>query len=185
MMVPIVTLAAPVPDSAPQAAILAAMADSAAGWNAGELDRFMAVYADDAVYVTAKGLVRGKAAIAGTYAKSFTGGGNARGRLSFVQPAFRTIDATPHAVVGAVGSRPGRCRDEGRERHDDFVVRAATRGLAHRVGSQLVGRQPAAFASPFDSCSAPFSRALGSPQARVITSLLSGRSLAMPPSRST
>ena len=31
---------------------------SAAGWNAGDLERFMAVYADDAVFVTPKGLVQ-------------------------------------------------------------------------------------------------------------------------------
>ena len=41
------------------------------------------------------------------------------------------------------------------------------------------------FASPFDSCSAPLRRASGSAQARVMTSLLSGRSLAVPLSRST
>ena len=61
-------VAAPVVAQAPVAtakqAVMAAMTDSAAGWNAGNLDRFMAVYADDAVYVTPKGLVRGKAAIA-------------------------------------------------------------------------------------------------------------------------
>ena len=44
---------------------------------------------------------------------------------------------------------------------------------------------PAAFASPFDNCSAPWSRAAGSAQLRVSASLLSGRSLATPPSRST
>jgi len=60
-----------------------AMAASAAGWNAGRLDAFMAVYADDAVYVTGQGVVRGKAAIAARYAPSFRGGGNARGKLSF------------------------------------------------------------------------------------------------------
>lgn len=100
MLLPIAMLAAPVPDSAPQAAILAAMTDSAAGWNAGDLDRFMGVYADDAVYVTGRGLVRGKAAIAETYRKSFAGGGNARGRLSFEQPVFRTIDKS-HVLLWA------------------------------------------------------------------------------------
>ena len=100
MMLPIPPIAAPVPDAAAHAAILAAMADSAAGWNAGNLDRFMAVYADDAVYVTGKGLVRGKPAIADTYRKSFAAGGNARGRLSFVQPAFRKVGPT-HMVLWA------------------------------------------------------------------------------------
>lgn len=75
-----------------QAAILLAMADSAAGWNVGDLDRFMAVYADDATYVTARGLVRGKPAIAKRYRKSFATGGNTRGRLTFGDTSFRKID---------------------------------------------------------------------------------------------
>lgn len=74
-------------------AILAAMADSAAGWNAGDLDRFVAIYADDAVFVTAKGLVRGRLAIADRYRASFADGGNRRGRLTFTDPVFRRIDA--------------------------------------------------------------------------------------------
>lgn len=88
------------PVSGDEAAILAAMADSAAGWDAGNLDRFMAVYADDAVFVTRKGLVRGKAAIAATYARSFAVGGNARGRLRFGEPAFRRLDPA-HLVLWA------------------------------------------------------------------------------------
>jgi len=79
--------------------IAAAMAASAAGWNAGDLDRFMAVYADDAVYVTAKGVVRGKAAIAARYAPGFTGGGNTRGKLSFVMLVERPIDATHRVLI--------------------------------------------------------------------------------------
>ncbi|WP_301075819.1 SgcJ/EcaC family oxidoreductase [Sphingomonas sp.] len=75
----------------PQAAIEAELAASAAGWNTGSLDRFMAVYADDAVYSSGKELVRGKAAIAKRYAGSFAEGGNARGRLSFQPAAWRTI----------------------------------------------------------------------------------------------
>jgi uncharacterized protein (TIGR02246 family) len=82
----------------PQAAITAAMTDSAAGWNAGNLDRFMAVYADNAIYVTTGGLVRGKAAIADRYRPSFTNGGNARGRLSFRMLGDRRIDATHHIL---------------------------------------------------------------------------------------
>ncbi len=79
--------------------IAAAMATSAAGWNAGDLDRFMAVYADDAVYVTARGVVRGKAAIAARYASSFTGGGNTRGKLSFEMLVERPIDATHRVLI--------------------------------------------------------------------------------------
>jgi uncharacterized protein (TIGR02246 family) len=86
-------LAAPATAQAgPQAAIEAAMAASAAGWNTGSLDRFMAVYADDATYVAGTSEVaRGKPAIAARYAKSFTDGGNTRGRLSFQPVAWRTL----------------------------------------------------------------------------------------------
>ena len=64
----LVLLAAPV-TADPARAIDTALADSAAGWNAGDVPRFLAIYADDAVFVTNSGLVRGKAAIAARYAK--------------------------------------------------------------------------------------------------------------------
>jgi uncharacterized protein (TIGR02246 family) len=77
----------------------AAMTASAAGWNAGDLDAFMAIYADDAVYVTAKGVVSGKAAIADRYRASFAKGGNTRGRLSFQPLVERAIDATHRLFI--------------------------------------------------------------------------------------
>lgn len=104
--------AAPATDEAARAGILAAMAASAAGWSAGDLERFMAIYADDAVYVTAKGLVRGKAAIAARYRASFTGGGNARGRLSFGETSFRRIDAT-HELMWARWTLTGATSETG------------------------------------------------------------------------
>lgn len=92
LLAPIVLAAAAAPQSAsPAPAIEAEMAASAAGWNDGSLERFMAVYADDAVYASGKELARGKAAIADRYAKSFTDGANSRGRLSFQPVAWRTI----------------------------------------------------------------------------------------------
>lgn len=84
-----------------QAAVLAAMQASAAGWNAGSLDRFMAVYADDATFVTEQGRVaRGRAAIAAVYQPTFKDGGNTRGRLSFEQLAYRAL-GRDHAVLTA------------------------------------------------------------------------------------
>jgi len=77
----------------PQAAISAAMADSAAGWNAGDLARFTAIYAADAVYVAGDKVVQGKPAIAERYAKSFTDGGNSRGKLAFQPLAWRPLSA--------------------------------------------------------------------------------------------
>ena len=77
MMMPMILLAAA---AVQPSGVGAAMADSAAAWNRGDLSAFVAVYAEDAVFVTAKGLVRGRAAIAARYAPSFRSGGNARGR---------------------------------------------------------------------------------------------------------
>jgi uncharacterized protein (TIGR02246 family) len=73
--------------TAARAAVEAAMVDSAAGWSAGDLDRFIAVYSDAAEtsYVTSRGLVRGKAAIADSYRPRFGTGPRAaeRGVLTF------------------------------------------------------------------------------------------------------
>ncbi len=51
------------------------------------------------MFVTAKGLVRGRAAIAARYAPSFRSGGNARGRLSFETLYERPIDATHRLLI--------------------------------------------------------------------------------------
>jgi uncharacterized protein (TIGR02246 family) len=75
-----------------RAGVAAALEDSRQGWNAGDLDRFVAVYAPDATFVTAKGLVQGRAAIADHYRRSFARGGNTRGRLSFGTLDMRSID---------------------------------------------------------------------------------------------
>ena len=67
------------------------MTASAAGWNAGDLERFVAVYADDAIFVTPTGLLRSKADIASHYRASFVPGGNRRGTLAFRMLAWRSI----------------------------------------------------------------------------------------------
>ncbi len=107
LMLPLalVTIAAAAPGQVPartaaETAIRQAMEASAAGWNAGDLPRFMDVYGDDAVFVTPKGLLRGKAAISAKYRPSFRGIGNARGALSFVFLEMRGIDPA-HAVLFA------------------------------------------------------------------------------------
>ncbi|RXD07709.1 SgcJ/EcaC family oxidoreductase [Sphingomonas sp. UV9] len=83
-----------------ETAIRRAMAASAAGWNAGDLARFMAIYADNAVFVTPKGLLRGREAIAAKYWPSFRGVGNARGTLTFAFLEMRGIDPR-HAMLFA------------------------------------------------------------------------------------
>lgn len=105
-IVPIAVMIAAAPAAAAPAqvpaetAIRQAMEASAAAWNAGDLARFMAVYADDAVFVTPKGLLRGKAAIAAKYRPSFRGVGNARGALTFAFLELRGIDPR-HAMLFA------------------------------------------------------------------------------------
>ncbi|MCW3837782.1 nuclear transport factor 2 family protein [Sphingomonas canadensis] len=88
-----------------RAAIEAAMADSAQGWNAGDVDRFLAIYSDDPAtsFTGAQGVERGKAGIRArylvTYASQFGGGASAPPTtLSFVFEDFRMIGAD-HALL--------------------------------------------------------------------------------------
>ena len=85
-------------------AVVAAMTDSAAGWDAGDLKRFMAIYSDDPAtsYVVKDGIVSGKAAIERSYAPRFAPGmAMKRGTLSFDTLRFVTLDPT-HALLVAV-----------------------------------------------------------------------------------
>lgn len=92
-------VAATPPLSGAQGQVMAAMTASSEGWNAGDLDRFVAVYADDATFVIKDGVLRGKTAIADRYRPSFTGGGNVRGKLSFEAVAFRTIGPAQQLLI--------------------------------------------------------------------------------------
>jgi uncharacterized protein (TIGR02246 family) len=72
-----------------------AMAQSVAGWNAGDIDRFMAVYSDDPTtsFVAGEGLVRGKAAMKVRY----------QAKYDFADPAKRgslTIDGLDYRPLG-------------------------------------------------------------------------------------
>lgn len=94
-------LAATAPAMSPaERSIVAAMADSAAGWNAGDVDRFMRVYSDspDTSFVTATGIVRGKPAMIARYRAKYDFADPAkRGRLSFETMDFRQFDPA-HAL---------------------------------------------------------------------------------------
>ncbi len=98
LIVPVIAVAAD--QAADVAAIRAAMEDSAAGWSAGDMARFLAIYAEDAVFVTRDGLVRGKAAIAARYDKSYGQDAATRGRLSFQWLGERGVDAA-HRMLWA------------------------------------------------------------------------------------
>lgn len=83
--------------------IITVMADSAAGWNVGDLDRFMRVYSDapDTSFVVKDGVIRGKAAIAARYRPRFVPEAAAtRGVLSFETLRFTLLDAR-HALLVA------------------------------------------------------------------------------------
>ncbi|WP_375395031.1 YybH family protein [uncultured Sphingomonas sp.] len=83
-----------------QSGIGGAMTASAAGWNTGKLDAFVAIYADDAIFVTPRGLIHGRAEIAAHYRPGFAAGGNRRGRLSFDLLHYRPLDDS-HVILFA------------------------------------------------------------------------------------
>ncbi len=98
LLIPIVAAAATV--ASPQAAIEQALTASANGWNSGDIDRFMALYADDAVYVSDATVARGKAEITQRYVKSFAAGANTRGTLRLQPIAWRPLSAV-HVILVA------------------------------------------------------------------------------------
>jgi len=91
-------------EPAPRAAILAAMADSAAGWNQGRIDRFLAVYSDDPAtsFTGTKRVDRGKRGIRArylaTYKKQFGTTSAGRSTLSFEPLDFRML-GKDHALL--------------------------------------------------------------------------------------
>jgi uncharacterized protein (TIGR02246 family) len=104
---------APVDDA--RTAVMAALQDSAAGWNAGDLDRFLAVYADapTTTYVTATGLAHGKVEIASHYRVYFGGPKDAeRGKLSFEPLDFRLLDPTHALLIARYSVTPAGTRTE-------------------------------------------------------------------------
>lgn len=104
MMPPVVAaliVAAPAIAADPaERAIDAAMADSVAGWNAGDVNRFMALYstAPTASFVTGRGLLRGRAAMLDSYRKTYDFDDVAkRGTLRIDRLDFRRLGAD-HAL---------------------------------------------------------------------------------------
>ena len=81
-----------------QAQVAAAMAASAAAWNAGDLNRFTAAYAEDATFITRDAVLRGRSEIAARYAPLFAKG-SARGQLTVQPVAFRTLGPAQQLLV--------------------------------------------------------------------------------------
>lgn len=97
------SMASAQPLSADQRAVEAVIADSAQGWNAGDVDRFMASYSDasDTSFVTEQGLVRGKAAVLARYKDKYDFADPAkRGVLTFEAVDYRPLDPTHALYIG-------------------------------------------------------------------------------------
>jgi len=99
-----IVVAAPVLAQAPERqAVEAAMADSAAGWNAGDIQRFMAVYSDapETSFVTAGEILRGKAVMSARYITKYSFDDPAkRGVLSFTTLDFRRLGPIHALYIG-------------------------------------------------------------------------------------
>ena len=86
-----------------QDAVEGAMADSAAGWNAGDLATFMAIYSEapDTSFVTKTGVLRGKAMMAERYRSKYDFANAAkRGKLGFATLDFRLLDPGHVLYIG-------------------------------------------------------------------------------------
>lgn len=99
-----IMLAAPAIAQAPERqAVEAAMTGSAAGWNAGDIARFMTVYSDapETSFVTSASLLRGKAVMTARYRTKFSfDDPMKRGVLSFKTLDFRMLGATHALYIG-------------------------------------------------------------------------------------
>ncbi len=100
-----ITIAAPQAESA-RTDIAAALAASAAAWNAGDLPGFVEIYANDAVYVSGERMLRGKAEITEHYRPSFAATGNVRGKLSLQPLAWRAISNVHQLLVARWTLKP-------------------------------------------------------------------------------
>lgn len=89
-------------DTAVRIAIQSVLDASGAGWNAGDLDRFMACYQDAPTtsYVSGMRFALGFSAIRQMYAERFAGGKAAMGELSLEILDLRMLDAKRAYVVG-------------------------------------------------------------------------------------
>jgi uncharacterized protein (TIGR02246 family) len=77
------------PPPTPEAEIKAAISDQTRAWNAGDLDKFCSFYADDAVFVSPKGVTRGRAEVLDRYQRRYPDV-KAMGTLSFEYLDVRT-----------------------------------------------------------------------------------------------
>lgn len=99
-----IVLAAPVAAHPPEKhAVEKVMNDSAAGWNSGDLTRFMAVYSDapETSFVTKEGVLRGKGVMCERYRTKYDFANAAkRGVLTFETLDFRLLDPAHAIYIG-------------------------------------------------------------------------------------
>lgn len=86
-------------------AIEAVMADSAAGWNEGDMDRFLAIYSDapETSFVGSGGLIRGRSEMEQRYREAYDWSGpdpSERGILSFETEDLRALGDDHALYIG-------------------------------------------------------------------------------------
>lgn len=84
-------------------AVIAALAESTAGWNSGNLDRFLSVYSEtpETSFVTAEGLLRGRKQMAQRYSEKYDFADPAkRGALSLETLDFRMLGPDYALYIG-------------------------------------------------------------------------------------
>ncbi|MCU0291673.1 MAG: SgcJ/EcaC family oxidoreductase [Thermoanaerobaculaceae bacterium] len=85
---------------AARTAVTTLLQEQAAAWNRGDLDAFCAVYADDAVFVTPKGITRGRQAVLDRYRTSYP-----------TREAMGTLTLDPVEIREAWGFEPNPLGD--------------------------------------------------------------------------
>ena len=84
-------------------AVAAALAESTAGWNSGDIERFMAIYSEspETSFVTEDGLLHGRKAMSERYLKKYDFADPAkRGALSMETLDFRLLGADYALYIG-------------------------------------------------------------------------------------
>ena len=129
-------------------------------------------------------LARGHAPAPTRLGETGCAGSSAHGCQRAGRPDDRSEPRRPIPSARAA-PRQGRCGRSQRITDMVRVVKGASPFSQVGKGLEAISRRhPAALASPFASCDAPFSRARPSSQSRWMSSLLSGRRRAVPFSRS-
>lgn len=103
ILIPATAIVAPMQAAQPTSDRVAAealMANAAASWSAGDMARFLSIYADDATFINGTEVLRGRAAMAAHYEKAFDFADPAkRGNLSFEIKDFRMLPGDHAAMI--------------------------------------------------------------------------------------